>query len=74
MVPPCLDENLVSPVEKPPPLRTAAFEADVTPPLGSPLSLGNRPPAKRIVDRLTARGLVLLGDGPALVLYKRGLS
>jgi len=43
-------------------------QADVTPPLGSPLSLGNRPPARRIVDRLSARGMVLLGHGPPIVL------
>jgi hypothetical protein len=50
------------------PLRIAIFQADVTPPLGSPLSLGNRPPAKRITDRLSARGVVLLGQGPPIVL------
>ena len=50
------------------PLRIAAFQADVTPPLGSPLSLGNRPPAGRIIDRLSARGIVLLGHGPPIVL------
>jgi len=50
------------------PLRVAMFQADVTPPLGSPLSLGNRPPANKIVDPLTARGIVLLGAGPPVVL------
>ena len=50
------------------PLRIGAFQADVTPPLGSPLSLGNRPLARRIVDRLSARGIVLLGHGSPIVL------
>jgi len=50
------------------PLRVGAFESDVTPPPGSPLSLGNRPPAKKTVDPLSARGIVLLGAGPPVVL------
>lgn len=54
--------------QTPLPLRIATFEADVTPPLGYPLSLGYRPPAKRIVDPLSARGIALLGAGPPIVL------
>ncbi len=51
------------------PLRVAAFQADVTPPLGSPLccSAGVKP-ALEIVDPLTARGVVLLGAGKPVVL------
>jgi hypothetical protein len=45
--------------------RLATFEADVTPPLGSPLFTG---PARSIVDPLGARGLVLLGNGRPLVI------
>ena len=50
------------------PLWIAAFQADVTPPLGSPLSLGNRPLATRILDPLSARGMVLFGHGSPIVL------
>jgi len=60
-------DRLLAQTEKPP-LRIATFQADVTPPLGSPLSLGNRPPARRILDRLSARGMVLFGHGPPIVL------
>ena len=44
------------------PLQIATFHVDVTPPLGSPLccSAGVKP-AENIVDRLSARGIVLLG-------------
>jgi len=50
------------------PIRVAVFEADVTPPLGAPLCNGNVKPASRIVDRLSARGLVLLGRGRPIVV------
>ncbi|NLS93410.1 MAG: nucleoside hydrolase [Planctomycetaceae bacterium] len=49
-------------------LRIAAFEADVTPPIGSVLCHGNVSPAKEIVDPLSARGIVLLGSGEPIVL------
>src|SRR5262249_47622724 len=51
------------------PLRVAAFQVDVTPPLGSPLccSAGVKPAAK-IVDLLSARGLILLGPTKPIVL------
>ncbi|MBL8209849.1 MAG: hypothetical protein JNK87_04025 [Bryobacterales bacterium] len=51
------------------PLRLATFQADVTPPLGSPLccSAGVKPAAE-IVDPLTARGVVLFGAGKPVVL------
>jgi hypothetical protein len=50
------------------PLRIATFEADVTPPIGSPLCDGFVPPARTIDDPLTARGIVLLtGDEPIVL-------
>jgi hypothetical protein len=51
-----------------PSLRIAIFEADVTPPLGAPLCDGAVPPVKEIDDRLSARGVVLLGAGQPIVL------
>src|SRR5262245_62412578 len=50
------------------PLKIATFEADVTPPIGSPLCDGLVMPAKEIVDRLSARGIVLLTDPKPIVL------
>lgn len=50
------------------PLRIATFQADATPPLGSPLCNGNVQPAMAIVTPLTARGVVLLGAGKPIVL------
>jgi hypothetical protein len=50
------------------PLRIATFEADVTPPLGTPLCDALVQPAKEIVDPLSARGIVLLGEGKPVVL------
>ncbi len=51
------------------PFRVAAFQADVTPPLGHPLLGGLRKPALRIEDPLSANGLVLLGpDAPLLIV------
>jgi hypothetical protein len=49
-------------------LRIAAFQADVTPPLGSPLCHASVQPARQIVDPLGARGVVFLGAGRPLVL------
>lgn len=49
-------------------LRIATFTADVTPPLGSPLCDALCPPAAEIVDRLSARGVVLLGAEKPIVL------
>ncbi len=51
-----------------PPLRIATFVVDITPPLGSPLCHGNVQTAKRIVDPLNARGIVLFGEGAPIVL------
>jgi hypothetical protein len=50
------------------PLQIAVFQADVTPPLGAPLCDALVPPAKEIVDRLLARGVVLTGSGQPIVL------
>ena len=46
-------------------LHLAAFQVDATPPLGTPLSYS---PAKDVMDPLSCRGLVLLGDGLPIVL------
>lgn len=50
------------------PVRVATFQADVTPPLGSPLCNGSVRPAVEIVTPLTARGIVLLTDERPIVL------
>ena len=49
-------------------LRVAVFQADATPPLGSPLCNGGVKPVKEVVTPLTARGVVLLGAGRPIVL------
>lgn len=49
-------------------LKIATFQADVTPPLGSPLCNGAVKPAMEIVTPLTARGVVLVGAGQPIVL------
>jgi hypothetical protein len=49
-------------------LRIATFEADVTPPIGSPLCHGSIAPAKTIEAPLSARGVVILGTGRPIVL------
>jgi hypothetical protein len=51
---------------KPPKITT--FEADITPPLGTPLCDALVEPAKEIVDRLKARGVVLLSGEKPIVL------
>jgi hypothetical protein len=50
------------------PLALCTFQCDATPPLGSPLCGSAVPPAKEIVDPLSVRGLVLLGDEAPIVL------
>ena len=50
------------------PLRIALFEADVTPPIGAPLCDALVQPAKQIVDRLSARGIILFSTGKPTVL------
>jgi len=50
-------------------LRIATFQADVTPPLGTPLCCAGRvKPAKEIVSPLTARGVILFGASKPIVL------
>jgi hypothetical protein len=46
-------------------LKVAVFQADATPPLGSPVAYA---PARKIEDPLSARGIVLLGAGKPIVL------
>jgi hypothetical protein len=48
--------------------RLCSFMADVTPPVGNPLFNGMPERATLIVDRLTARGIVLLGPNYPIVL------
>lgn len=50
------------------PLKIALFEADVTPPLGTPLCDGLVIPAKEIVDPLSARGIILFTNEKPIVL------
>lgn len=50
------------------PILITTFVADVTPPIGAPLCNGNVRPAERIVNRLTARGMILLGRDKPIVL------
>jgi hypothetical protein len=50
------------------PLRIATFNVDVTPPLGAPLCDSLCPPASEIVDPLSARGVVLVGNQQPIVL------
>lgn len=51
------------------PLKVATFEADVTPPIGTPLCDALVPPAKEIVDPLSARGFVVLtGEKPIVIV------
>lgn len=49
-------------------LKIAVFEADVTPPLGTPLCDALVMPAKEIVDPLSARGIVLFTSEKPIVL------
>lgn len=50
------------------PLAIATFRVDATPPLGSPLCDGGVAPARKIVDPLSARGIILLTDESPIVL------
>ncbi len=49
-------------------LRIATFEADITPPIGTPLCDALVMPAKEIVDPLGARGIIILSDEKPIVL------
>jgi len=57
-----------SPSHAAPPLRAAMFQADVTPPIGTPLCAGGVLPAQRINDPLSARGVALLPEGEAPIV------
>lgn len=46
-------------------VRVGTFSADVSPPIGSPVAYA---PARSIVDPLSARGIVIVADGPPVVL------
>ncbi|MDF1743127.1 MAG: hypothetical protein P1V19_05495 [Gimesia sp.] len=50
------------------PLHIATFECDITPPIGSPLCYGHIAPTKKIVDPLSARGIIILGGKKPIVL------
>lgn len=47
------------------PLRIATFNVDATPPIGSPVAYAL---TRKVVDPLSARGIVLLGSGKPIVL------
>jgi hypothetical protein len=49
-------------------LKIATFQADITPPLGSPLCDGLVPPARKVDDPLSARGIVLFSAEEPIVL------
>jgi hypothetical protein len=49
-------------------VAVSSFEVDVTPPLGSPLCNGNRPPAMEISTPLSARGIVILNAGKPILI------
>ncbi len=51
-----------------PPLKIAPFQADVTPPIGTPLCDGLVIPAKQIDDPLSARGVILFTNEKPIVL------
>lgn len=49
-------------------LQIATFQVDATPAIGDPLCFGLCEPARRVDDRLTARGVILLNAGRPIVL------
>jgi len=49
-------------------ILVSCFEADATPPLGYPLCNGNVPPAIRVIDSLSARGIVLEPEGQSPIV------
>lgn len=64
----CLISLFAFPVHAAEPLKIGVFKADVTPPLGAPLCDALCPPAKEIVDPLSARGVVIQGSDAPIVL------
>lgn len=64
----CLLLLVSAPVTRPShaePLTIATFNVDATPPLGSPVAYAR---ARKILDRLSARGIILLSDEKPIVL------
>jgi hypothetical protein len=59
---------LTAPATAGAPLKLATFQADVTPPVGTPLCDALVQPAKAIVDPLSARGVVLLPPGQKAIV------
>src|SRR5688572_33476022 len=55
----------ITPASAQGPFRVGVFRVDVSPPLGSPVAYA---PARKIEDPLSARVVVLLGAGEAIVL------
>ena len=60
-----LSALLLASCRQKPDLRVAYFQADATPPLGSPVAYV---PARSITDSLSARGIVLTGAGAPIVI------
>lgn len=56
---------LMSAAEDQQQLKLATFEASATPPIGSPLAYA---PARRVIDPLSVRGVILSGAGKPIVL------
>ncbi len=65
LVSPCCAQNKLKAKH---PLRIATYQCDVTPPVGNPLCYGFVRPVERVVDPLSARGLILLTDEKPIVL------
>ena len=51
-----------------PSFRLCTFKADVTPPLGHPSMGGGIAPVKEVVDRVQAKGIILLGGEKPVVI------
>src|SRR5690606_35851025 len=56
---------LMSAAEDQQQLKLATFEASATPPIGSPLAYA---PARRVIDPLSVRGVILSGAGEPIVI------
>ncbi|MGD9720379.1 MAG: hypothetical protein AB7O59_06895 [Pirellulales bacterium] len=68
LLPALLALTAIAPLAAAAPLEICTFQVDATPPLGTPLCSSAVPAASEIVDRLSARGIVLLGQGKPIVL------
>ncbi|WZO97717.1 hypothetical protein EP7_004762 [Isosphaeraceae bacterium EP7] len=51
-----------------PSFRLSTFQADVTPPMGHPLMGGGIAPAKEVIDRVQAKGVILIGGEKPVVI------